>query len=249
MPSFTTSPLYLGPKFADSLTNIRDEINSERLKQSIDQIFVPVELNGGTICLVLNNAVDENTGKFPNNLYIEAVLDENGEEIYNQADYKEGFIAYPGILPEVNFFCLNYSAVTNQLEKDYTLTTRPMVIQLAMLVEAIRFHDVGAAIAEALENDGVVAFENFHEQITSWCKSSQAYCNYVEEVLKESITEAEQQEFINLQNGIEESLIQQREVHAPEAQEPQGFFDVAALDSYSLFMLAGFLYEYSGPSL
>jgi len=241
MPFFKTKPLNLNSDFRESIDAVRNQINDVRLKNNPDQIVVPVILSDqGTIYLVLNNRPNENGNAYPDNLYIEQILDHDEKVLYDKTKY--GYVSYSKLenLPTVNFFSLNYQEICKQL---VTNQYKKMVLHFAMLVEAIRLYDVGDAVESALFADGTVNFDIYREQITSWVASGQAYNQYVQEILELSNQEAEQQDLFNLQFGIEESL----NVQASSDSEDQ-FYSVATLDTAALLFLAGLTLEFSKSS-
>lgn len=174
-------------EFNDSLDAVRLEVNYIRSKaiqnkQCLPEIIVPLELNGGMIYLVLNNNEDNNT--YPYNLYVRQILDANSEALYDIGHNTEGYIDYGNTLPTVNFSqyanAWRYDNIIESLNGNYYQNVRPVVIQIAMIVEAIRLYPVGDAINDALMDNSVVHFAIHNDLIRGgWSAASDEYIQYL----------------------------------------------------------------------
>jgi hypothetical protein len=190
---FTTATLEINENFLKSLNLIREQIDKARLSvledgiDYYDRFYIPVLFGDVTLTLVLNNQVDLIKNSYSANFYIAQILNLDGNIIYDQANHQESYISYPTILPVINFSAMEYNYILSELYGNYENQVRPMVVRLAMLVEAIRFYEIGEVIAGNFYRE--VDFENHHALINSWDHRSLEYYEMVKNSLDNRISE------------------------------------------------------------
>lgn len=182
--------------FQQTIEKARMELICAMRKSSYDEFSVRFMLyqNNEVITLILNNSKNEQ-GKFSANLYIKEVLGINNEKLYCLKNSEGDYIRYSAEnLPSFSVKKLKAQDIEQGLKsKFYTNDVKPMVIKLAMLVEAIRFFNISDEIDRNLNPEVYgenylesVNFQDFYSLIKNWERISDRYISIVGQCLEQS---------------------------------------------------------------